>query len=345
MEDDRAEIIAAYKRALHMAGNPLARDRAAWRQAEAQASRTLADLVASLRAGAVLVADDDTAFPCGTGPQDPHPTDSWHAAATFFEIALTHVLRRMKDSDHPPEMITLVTVALHRSISRRVEEFCFTHSGFLLNRIHEAHLEERRRIARELHDRVGHDASMALRHIELATLSQDDPAQATRTLKVAQEAVQEILRSVRAVTSDLRLQEPLASLEKALEIFVESVKTPTTDVRVQVNGDETWAPPEVRDESFFILREAIRNAVRHGVPSLVRVRIDIAPHELHAVVEDNGCGFEGGSPARPGGAGLCTMAERAHLVGGAVTVTGGPGLGCKVELVVPLARRPSRRRR
>ncbi|RVX39792.1 histidine kinase/DNA gyrase B/HSP90-like ATPase [Nonomuraea polychroma] len=341
--------MAAYERALHAAGSPLANDRSRWEQAKEHARRSLIDLVASLRAGAIRVAEDDTLrardTDTATVAPSPNPTDSWQAAAIFFEITLMHVLRRMNESDHSSGLIPLTTASLYRSISRHIEESCMAHSGFLLNRIHKAHVEERRRIARELHDRVGHDASMALRSIELAIISQDDPAQALRTLKTAQVAVQEILRSVRALTSDLRLQEPLASLEQGLEVFIASVKSPGMDVRLRVNGNETWASPEVRDESFFILREAIRNAAKHGAPALILVRVDIAPHELRATVEDDGCGFDPRLPRRSGGAGLCTMAERADLIGGTVTVMRRPSRGCKVELIVPLVRRASLQRR
>jgi signal transduction histidine kinase len=148
--------------------------------------------------------------------------------------------------------------------------------------------------------------------------------------------VLESLESLRTVIMDLRLEAPLKSLEKALASYVDSVPAIDGKLRLRVNGDETWVPATVREESFLIIREAIRNAVAHGAPGLIFIRVDIAPHELRAVVEDTGRGFDYASVRMSVTAGLSSMRERAALLGGMVSVVSEPGHGTQVELSVPL---------
>jgi signal transduction histidine kinase len=157
---------------------------------------------------------------------------------------------------------------------------------------------------------------------------------------MAKEAIAEGMRRLRAVTSDLR-QDSVRNLEKALIEYIDSAAGDATvpaDVRLRVSGDETWASPAVIGEAFLILREAIRNALRHASPRLVLIGVALAPHELHAWVEDDGRGFVPANRAGPvpAGNGLISMRERAALLGGRLTIVSVPGRGTHVGLLVPL---------
>jgi signal transduction histidine kinase len=107
---------------------------------------------------------------------------------------------------------------------------------------------------------------------------------------------------------------------------------------LRVSGDETWAPSAVTEEAFLIIREAVRNALRHGAPAMVLIGVAFAPHELHAWVEDDGRGFAFDDMVddASAGAGLASMRERADLIGGRLTIASAPGRGARVELLVPL---------
>jgi signal transduction histidine kinase len=202
-----------------------------------------------------------------------------------------------------------------------------------LDRVHRAQEEERRRIARELHDRVGEALSVGLRSLDLLEISgAESPGQAV----VARKAVVEAMRRLRMVTSDLR-EPPVSSLEKALLGHLEFVRA-DTEVRLDLSGDEAWAPLAVLDEVFLILREALRNALTHGAPGLVLIGVEFSPHELSASVIDDGCGFSPpqGTGHAAVGMGLASMRERAALVGGKIMVSSMPGHGTRVELYVPL---------
>ena len=95
----------------------------------------------------------------------------------------------------------------------------------------------------------------------------------------------------------------MTSLEKAITHYVNQLAD-HVNVRLRVSGDENWASPVVIDETYLILREAVRNAVRHGMPQLILIGVHVSPHELHAWVEDDGQGFA--VPACPQGASYST---------------------------------------
>ena len=203
------------------------------------------------------------------------------------------------------------------------------------NRVYEARLDERRRIARELHDRLGEVLTVGLRQLDLDEIMGPEIPEGQSV--IAREVLVEAMRRLRLVTSGLR-DEPVTSFEKALADFLNRVCA-DADVHLVVLGDETWAPAEVVDEAFLIVREALRNALTHGAPQSVVVGVEATRRELRAWVDDDGrgfaCGDEAESPAV--GTGLATMRERARLLGGTLAIVSKPGRGTSVELNVPLS--------
>jgi signal transduction histidine kinase len=203
------------------------------------------------------------------------------------------------------------------------------------NRVYEARLDERRRIARELHDRLGEVLTVGLRQLDLdEILGREIPEGRSA---IAREALVEAMRRLRLVTSGLR-DEPVTSFEKALADFLNRVCA-DADVHLVVLGDETWAPAGIIDEAFLIVREALRNALTHGAPQSVVVGVEVTRRELRAWVDDDGSGFAcGGDAESPAaGTGLAAMRERAALLGGTLAIASKPGRGTSVELNVPLS--------
>jgi signal transduction histidine kinase len=171
-----------------------------------------------------------------------------------------------------------------------------------------------------------------------ATSARDRPVRGTAAQEPSargasvREAITETMRRLRVVTSDLR-QEAARSLENSLVMYLDSVSS-EADVRLRVSGNEGWVPPAVIGEAFLIIREAIRNALTHGDPRTLLIDIILAPHELHAWVEDDGCGFL--VSAVSAGIGLSSMRERAALLNGRLTVASTLGQGTQLELLIPL---------
>lgn len=202
------------------------------------------------------------------------------------------------------------------------------------NEVYEARLGERRRIARELHDRLGEVLTVGLRQLDLEEILGQEVREGQSA--IAREVLVEAMRRLRLVTSGLR-DEPVTSFEKALADFLNRVCA-DADVHLVVLGDETWAPAEIIDEAFLIVREALRNALTHGAPQSVVVGVEVTRRELRAWVDDDGRGFACGDDAESpaAGTGLATMRERARLLGGTLAIVSKPGHGTSVELNVPL---------
>ncbi len=345
VESCRDLILNEFESALQTAGNAVFADQSARDLALSTARQVLDDVAATLRAGKVQVGELYQFHAREVGnvraAGGVHPKASLEAGSLFFRSALRHLTRRIAAAyESPADLIALAVSGMEESLSRRVRASADTYHSFLLNQVHEAQDDERRRIARELHDRIGHGVSVAHQQLALSEVYRPvDAARAAAKISLAQQAVQETMENLRQITSELHPQVPVKSLEKSLLGFLETIEDEVVSVGLDVSGDESWATPRVLDEAFLIVREAVRNALAHGRPRIVVVRVNIAPHELSASVQDNGRGFDPAGEREHDGVGLTSMRERAELLGGRVLISSEPGGGCLVELFVPLKRR------
>ena len=265
-----------------------------------------------------------------------HPGESLRAAGVLFEV----VVRRVACLN--PAGVVDLTLRFNDVMIRALGLAAEAFAGLLLERIHRAHLEERRRIGRDLHDRIGHGINLAFRSLELYDAYRiEQPARGLARVEMARDALRETHEDLRQIISDMRVSEPVESLEKAVRTFLESAVGTDLDTQVEVNGDESWAPPHIRDESYLIIREALRNLIAHACAVHALVRIDVAPTDLRATVTDDGVGFDP-CRKRPGHAGLISMRERAELLGGTLTVSSRPRRGTRVQLWVPLPGGPEK---
>jgi signal transduction histidine kinase len=339
IDESRAAILAAYAAALAEAHSLAAADPATCDLALAEASDIINDVVSSLRCNAGQIGEPPEMLSWMAGQtlaeDQLSPADWAQAAAMFFRIAVSSLASHVTGDGELLQGFTAAVLALNDSIFRRITRAVLARTGYLLERVDHAHLDERRRIARDLHDRLGEGMSAALRQLELHELADPDDPQRTR-VTTAREALAEAMRQLRLVTSDLR-QDSMRNLEKALVTYIDSAAT-DADVRLRVSGDEGWASPAIIDEAYLIIREAIRNALRHAKPRTVLIGIALAPHELHAWVDDDGRGFvpSDGPGGDLSGTGLTSMLERAAMIGGRLTLDSVPGRGTRVELLVPL---------
>jgi PAS domain S-box-containing protein len=200
-----------------------------------------------------------------------------------------------------------------------------------------AQAEERRRLSRELHDRVAHDIALVHQSLELhEALKASDPKRATAKLQLARRIVKEALESTRDLSMDLREPEVRRGLEAALANLLRDLVPPTVESSLSVEGDEALVPPEIRSQLFLILREAIRNAVTHSEAAHIAVEVDTCQERVVGRVEDDGRGFDPDEIRTAGTGGLRAMSERAMLVGATFDVSSAPGSGTKIKVSVPL---------
>jgi signal transduction histidine kinase len=329
------DILLAYEQELVLADSPLIKDCHTSRQCLAHARQILDNTVETLLdtgddAPSTALAADIGASRAAAGI---HPGESLRAAGLLSTITVRLVGGQLSGAAGV-EALTTLALALNTVVTRALCQAADSYASLLLSRVHQAQVEERRRLSRELHDRIGHGISVAMRNLELYEFYRDtEPVRASARVEAAQQSLGETIEGVRQVISDLRACEPMESLEKAIRQFLESAGAPALTSHVKVNGDDTWVPGAVLEETFLIIREALRNVLAHSGASHVGVQVDIAPGELRAVVCDDGRGFDNTAAAR-GGTGVLSMRERAALLGGILTLTSAPRRGTTVRLVV-----------
>jgi signal transduction histidine kinase len=204
-----------------------------------------------------------------------------------------------------------------------------------------ASLEERSRIARDLHDSatqtvfsMGMLAQAAQRQYERGS------KQLGETLDRLAELAQQAHAELRSLLFELRPDEAIEQgLEQGLARLVAAVQT-RTGLAVELTGDipETL-PPEQAMALFRILQEALNNVVKHARASKATVHGAEEPEGFHLTVTDDGAGFDAAAAATepPRGLGMRSMRERAAAAGIGLTVTSSPGAGTTVELLVPAA--------
>lgn len=212
-------------------------------------------------------------------------------------------------------------------------------------RLHEAlaraRTHEQRRIGRELHDRVGQLMALVHQSLELHEYFEGrDPGKAAEKMDLAKRATREALEATRDLSRVLSVAEAEGGLQVALSELLRDLATPWIAHEVSVEGDESSVPPEVGEQLFLILREAVRNALAHSGCERLAVRLRLNGEEAIGVVEDDGTGFGPEETRQEGAGGLDFMAERAVLVGGTCRIDPSPLGGTRVEVIIPLRPTP-----
>ena len=194
---------------------------------------------------------------------------------------------------------------------------------------------ERRRIGRELHDRVAHTMGVVHQSFLLyEAYRQQDPQKAAEKLDLAKRMTSEAMKDTRDLSQALSLsehEEEELEMEAALSELLRDIIPPEMEEKLIVVGDEDTVSDEVREQLFLVLREAVRNTVSHSGASKVRVEVRTDEERIVGVVEDDGRGFDRKSSERAEPGGLAYMAERASLLGGTCSIESAPGEGTRVE--------------
>jgi len=194
--------------------------------------------------------------------------------------------------------------------------------------------EERRRLARDLHDTLAHSLSAVAVQLEgVKSLWSDDPDRAEamldRSLESARSGLTEARRSIQALRAS-PLEE--GGLRLALEDYVDELAA-GSDLAVELDADDPGRfDANLEHNIFRIATEAVTNAVRHADADRIRVWMRSSGDQLSLAVQDNGAGFD---PATPnGGNGLDGMRERAELIGGTLDIQSAPRQGSTILLRV-----------
>ncbi|HWI84598.1 CHASE3 domain-containing protein [Ramlibacter sp.] len=199
--------------------------------------------------------------------------------------------------------------------------------------------QERRHIARELHDDTGQSMTVIRMHLmDMLRGKEDAMSRVPECIAVVDAAIAQIrgmaLNLRPTMLDDLGLAE---ALEWALE---QQAKAAGWVTALESDGDTSGLPPEIQTACFRIGQEALTNAARHAGATEVSLELRMIGRELELTVSDNGAGFDlaryGSPEERKKHFGLISMGERASLVGGRLEIETAPAQGTRVRAVFPV---------
>ncbi|GAA2366418.1 sensor histidine kinase [Dactylosporangium salmoneum] len=202
--------------------------------------------------------------------------------------------------------------------------------------VRQATVEERLRVARELHDVVAHTMTLIVVKASIANhVAEKSPAEARDALRVIETAGREAMLEVRRMLDMLREDTPDAPV-RGLRDLPELASLATVggvEVRLELDPPDAALPEAEGLAVYRIVQESLTNVVKHAAPARCRVRVEVRGGEVGIEVTD-----DGGRAAAPGraGHGLIGMRERAAMHGGTFAAGPRPGGGFAVRARLPV---------
>ena len=199
----------------------------------------------------------------------------------------------------------------------------------------QAVLEERQRLARDLHDAVTQALYGVTLHAEVARrlLAAGDVANATGYLRALQEAAQEALDEMRLLIFELRppiLEQ--AGLVAALQARLSAVEgRANVETQLTIDGVETL-PAAIEQALYRITQEALNNALKHARAKHIVVQLSSTGSRVMLEIADDGIGFDPAIAGQNGGMGLCGIEERVRHLGGVLSIQSAPGAGSRLQV-------------
>ena len=204
-----------------------------------------------------------------------------------------------------------------------------------------ATIKERNRLARDIHDTLGHYLTIINVQLEKALVFHDKkPEEAIQAVSDAKRLASEALQDVRRSVGALRTTQELPEFTPSLTALVERVQSDTCPVELNMEGDEESFSKQGLLVLYRAAQEGLTNVQRHASASHIWIDLHFEEQEATLVLRDNGRGFatsswQQGEPGRHGGYGLQGLQERLELVGGSLQVEGVPGQGTTLRVTLP----------
>lgn len=250
--------------------------------------------------------------------------------ALVFTLALVHVLVREKISRTRGERLLAELEEAHgqlRLYAGQVEELATT--------------RERTRLAREIHDGLGHYLTIINVQLEKALVFHErDREEAEQAVRDAKRLASEALQDVRRSVSALRAVEEVFAFIPAIAELVQRMQSEQFALAFQVTGSDQGYARQALLSLFRVAQEGLTNIQKHAAASAAQLEIDFGERAATLRLTDNGCGFEPAvlaalSPGRQGSYGLQGIHERLELLGGSLQIHSRPGEGTRLCATVP----------
>ncbi len=242
--------------------------------------------------------------------------------------------RSLLETMAPQIAVALKNGALFQEVlekQRRVNE--------LVEKVAGAHEDERRRIARDLHDGVAQSflGVVYLSDFALEELRGDQVQQTIEDMEKLSARARDGLDELRGVIDDLRpvSLDVLGLKGAAGKLAGDIASTGALEVELECDIDDVELPALVESNLFRILQEALSNALKHAKAARVRVELGVVGSAVRLVVADDGTGIDTGG-SRAGGHGMSSMRERAEEMGGELELSSEVNQGTTITVTVPL---------
>ncbi|GAA5110322.1 sensor histidine kinase [Pseudonocardia adelaidensis] len=251
------------------------------------------------------------------------PMDSWQAAlregvglfaSVVFAAVITELLQREQQ--------------LRRELAEAHEQL----RDYAAQAERLATAQERNRVARDIHDGLGHSLTVVQMQVKAArAVLSTDPAKADDVLAKAQHQSEEALGAVRRSVRALREPRSTGPLPEALGALAEEASAAGLPTRLQVSGTQRPLRDDAREALYRAAQEGLTNVRKHARADRADLLLDYGESAVRVAVRDDGVGTGDGQP----GFGLVGLRERAALLGGRLRVESAPGAGCTLTMEVP----------
>lgn len=340
----RDGIVDVYLRRLGVLGSPLVCDARSRVQVRRQAFAVLEDtarVLSSTRDGSSPVQGEiSDEIGESRAASSVHPSESLRAVEALCAATLEVIVEELLPSPTSRIEVAALALAVHRSAMERVTAASVAYVDYLLRKVHDAHLEERSRIAKDLKQQAGHLMAVVCRGLELHELESGASGAGAEGLAMARRAARTALWHVDELSEELRRSYGGSQLEVAVWDVLRDNVPDGTRCWIATCGDGSRVPPHLREEMLILLGEAVRYAAGarradRALPSEMNLQLRVEPASLWVALNVD-------APVlRPLGeaSALDSMRERVSLLGGEVGTEPAPGGGLRLWLELPLARR------
>ena len=294
----------------------------------------------SVRGRSALGAWSQTKVPLRIEVKPPFWMTLWFRGALALGVILAALAtHRVRLSSLERRNRALVEVQEQREKARKELRGAYERLRFLARSLEVAKEDERKHIARELHDDLGPSLTAVVINLEL--LKPSVTGEATGRIADTVEIVDRMVQQIRELSLDLR--PPLLDemgLVPALKGYMETqAERSRLEIEVRDAGDATGLPAEIEIVAFRLAQEAVTNVIRHAGASRAVVTIDVDGGWIEVAVEDDGKGFDVRTTMDgPAGKtlGLLGMQERVRMLDGEFEIVSTPARGTKVRARLPI---------
>jgi PAS domain S-box-containing protein len=243
------------------------------------------------------------------------------------------------ESGKPVRMLGMTQDITERKRTAKELEEANDQLRLLSRRLFEVQEEERRHLARELHDEIGQALTAA--KINLQSITGNGGSATVARLQETTAILDRLLGQVRKISLDLRpsMLDDLGLVPALRSLLDQQGRRASVAVRFSAENIPEKLDPEIQTTCFRIAQEAITNTLRHAHATHVDVDLRRENGKLRLLIRDNGIGFDVESAqAQTVGLGLIGVRERAALVGGRAKIISSPNKGTTIEVSAPLTR-------